>query len=228
MPLHLIVRSIKAQAKLDLDNELLSLQKQFNNTIDQLEKELNQQSKQNAEERAAAIKKIQQDINIDVKDIALKRLEDLKKEGEADLRQQDIDFQEARKNILDNEKLTAERRQKFIERLEKANKRSILSIEVENMTRELQTMKLLLDLALLSQEEYDKARQQLVQKAAELSQLIVGEDVTTKDKLKKRFTDLKSFIQGELGDLLNIDEDSPEAAALGEIIGSWRNNWSIF
>lgn len=207
--------SEKANAQLTADEAELVARQRFYDELLTLSSEYNKEAVQKAKD---GISEIEQIILRDRDNVSLATLKDIQVAIDKELTELQIQFSKARKVILDNDKLTSKQRAKQLEQLEAAQKRTILSKEIEMLNAQLEVKRLLLQLGLLTDEEYLKSYAELVKKAEELSAITTGDNDKKKDKLRKRFTDLKSFIQAGVRDLFKIDEDSEEDEMLGRII----------
>jgi hypothetical protein len=205
----------KAQVQLEADQAELAAREKFFNGLLALNDNYNKAAVQKAKEGIEATKKLKQQ---DQNKITSATLQDLKNQADAEIRRLELNFSIQRKVIFDNQKLTAKQKEKQLEQLEAAQKRTILSAELDQLLLQLETKKILLAFSLLSDEEYQKAYEAIVKKSEELSKTISDQDVKTKEKLNRRFTDLKSFVQESIRNLFNFDTDSVENQLLGEVV----------
>jgi hypothetical protein len=182
----------KAQAKKDSDAEILKLQEVFNKAIDALEKKYNQNSTDNAKAGAAAVLEIKRGLKQDEKDILLAQLEDLQKKDELELGETEIKFSKERQKILANDKLTKQQKDAQLAKLAKAQNITILTQELNQLNKELEAKKKLLDASLISDKEYQDAVLKAQQKAEQLQAAM------SEKKSKKPFS-IKQVVKNLLG-----------------------------
>lgn len=160
----------KAQAKIDADtkiyngtvkyyDDLIALAKQYSISVVDIEEEKNK--------AIADLSKTSSANNIE---LGRAQLADIKEQGERDITAIETNFAKARLAILSNQKLTEQQRKRQLEELDRAERRTILSAELEALNKEVAKKKQLLDLSLISGDEYLEAVQAQAEKAAQLQQ----------------------------------------------------------
>lgn len=122
------------------------------------------------------------------------RLEDIKKDGERSITEIETNFAKARQAILSNEKLTESEKKRQLDDLDKAEQRTILSAELNTLNKEVAEKKRLLDLSLISNDEYLAAVKAQQEKAAQVQQ------ATNDSRISTRTLSLPG--QGGLGNLI--------------------------
>lgn len=206
----------KAQAQLDADEATLAAHEKFYDQLIQLNVNYNKEAVQKAKE---GISEIQRVLIRDRNNVSLSTLKDLERAGDMEVRAININFEKARNSILNNGKLTERQRKKQLEKLEIAQRRTVLSKELEILNAQLAVKKALLALSLIANEDYQKAVKAAIDKLNELNGLNSGTNDAAKKKLQERFRDLKSFISANISDLFNYEEGDEESDAIGEMIG---------
>ena len=92
----------KAQSKLDTDTHLLILQENYNNAIDELEKQTGRHSIKNTKDNGEAIKNLKGDILKDQKDLNQSALADIDKQTDDAIVEIKLKYDKLRKQILDS------------------------------------------------------------------------------------------------------------------------------
>jgi len=206
----------RAQAKLDSDKQILSLQVKFNKDIDLLEKQLNQRSKVNSKEGAKEILKTKEDLLDDERSLELARLVDINDAGSRSVSEINTRYNILRQAILDNDKLTVVQREKALEKLAKLHNFTLISSELATLSIEFKKKEELYRKGLISEKEYLEAKAKLAETAAKQAQ--------AKTDLKTDNLDLPSSqnSQDQLADrlnkLFNFEAGSANAKLLGQVI----------
>lgn len=204
----------KAKAQLDADNKELDARKRFFVSLLFLNDQFNKEALIKAKE---AIDKQQQETNKDRQKITGATLQDIKIAGDKEIQGQDIKFELLRNKILNNDKLTADKRKKQLEILGKAHERTILAIELKTLQAQFELTKSLFAFGLISEKAFLDAQEKFIKKANELKNQLLGTK-GDEDKLRERFGNLKDAIQSGLRSAFKIDKGSLADEALGEVI----------
>jgi hypothetical protein len=160
----------RAQSKKDADEKIILLTGEYYDHLEDLAAKYNVNISALEEEKEKA------STDLVIKSLNNKRLlaqagiDDIKKEGERRVREISINFSKERQKILDNDKISADKKKKQLEILDRAEKRTILSAELETLTKEVAKKKQQLDASLISNDEYLEAVKNQQKKAEELSQ----------------------------------------------------------
>ncbi len=202
---------VKAAAQLEADNEILAAEKEYYEALLKLNSDYNKEEIIKTQERIDAIKKV---IEKDRKEAALAELKDLQTQSENRLKVYDINYNLARKKILDNDKLTAEQKAIQLEQLDRANKRTILSEELNTLIAQLKVKKALLDLSLISNADYLKALDEISKKGAELS---AASDSNLKP-LEERIQSAGEKLRGIISKALGFKDGGIKDQFVGEFI----------
>jgi hypothetical protein len=96
------------------------------------------------------------------------RISDIDKEGKEEIDTLKINFSKARQAIIANDKLTKSERKRQLDQLDRAEQRSVLSAELKTLLRELKVKKDLLDLSLITNQEYLDQLQKVQEKAEQV------------------------------------------------------------
>jgi hypothetical protein len=163
--------STKAAARENFNNQQFIAQSIFNDAMLNLEKQFNQRSVEAENNRQQAIDKINKDSRNDKLLIAKAHIDDLKNDSASQIEQVEGNYAALRKKILDNEKLTADQKNRLIDKLNKAEQRTILSAELDTLNKQVAIEKQLLDANLITNEEYLKSVAAQKKKAEELSKV---------------------------------------------------------
>lgn len=209
----------RATATQEFNNSELLAQTTFNKNVEELEKQHNQVSIQSAESRSASLEEINKRIRATEKSISLAGIEDTKAEGVRITRQIEIDYSVIRKKILDNDKLTSEQKSKQIEELDKAEKRTILSAELDTLNKEVVLKKALLDAGLLSGDDYLAAVAAQTKKAEDLSKASPANTTIVRQP-----TTVAGQAQNSIGKALGFKPGSAEDQLLAETIAQSFNS----
>jgi hypothetical protein len=206
----------KSQAKLDADNAILALQEQFNKDIDKLEKDLAQNSLNNAKESADDIRKTKEQILADEKELAQSQLTDIKNAGDKQRAEFSANYSKLRQAILNNDKLTARQRKSALKKLAKQETFTILSSELAQLIIEFKKIEELYKKGLASEKDFlekkaelenKRTQQQSAKKDLSQSNINLPSEQTSQDLLRERLS--KSF---------GFEEDSAEDQLLGQVI----------
>jgi hypothetical protein len=201
----------KANAKLDADNQILALQQDFNQKMDLLEKQLNQQSLDNTKQGAAAIRKTKEEILKDQLAIANAALSDITSEGEKQRAVLNVDYEKLRQNILTNDKLTATQRANALDKLAKQNNLSLLASQFKQDTIAFDQIQSLYELGLANEETFLKAQEAMekshtafleAQRKARLQNLALPSSENTQSNLQERLSKAFGFAEGSAQDQL--------------------------
>jgi hypothetical protein len=201
----------RAQAKLDADNQILDLQKIYNQKIDLLEKQAHLQSQQNAKDNAETLRKLEEDILKDKLNIATATLEDIRAAGAKQRSQFNADFEKLRQDILSNDKLTATQREKALDKLEKTHNLSIAASQAAEDTIAFKKIQEQYAQGLKTEEEFLKAREKMekshteflkAQKQAQLEALALPSSQNTQKNLQERLSKSFGFTEGGASDQL--------------------------
>lgn len=195
-----------------------------------LAKKYNQDSEQLEEERKKAIDDIKKSGLKTDYDIAQAKLKDLKDFGAREVQEIEKNYNIIRKSILDNDRLTSAQKKNQLDELDKAEKRTILSSELETLNKQVDLEKKLLDANLISNDEYLAAVAAQKKKAADLSAASPAN--TTPQVSPANFSDLLasgSKGRGGLGKLLGLDDKGTDGdkleknKLLGDVIATSFN-----
>lgn len=206
----------KAQSKLDADNAILALQIRFNAAIDALEKQLNQHSLTNAKEGADAVRKTKEQIIQDELNAAEARLKDIDDQGDRDIATINFRYERLRQTILKNDKLTVTQRARALEKLAKINKVTILSAELEKLTKEFAEIKKQYEAGLKTTKEFLEKKAELEKKKTDLDEA----NTTLSDTniaLPSGANTQQTFAE-RLAKEFGFEEGSAEEQLLGETI----------
>lgn len=203
--------SEKAGAVLAFDQEVLNAQLETFKKLEALGLQFTVQSR---ERLRIAIDESRKALVADQKKVQLADVADLERDGRVQLLKIQTMFAERRKAILDNDKLTAAQKKKQLDELEKAENRTILSAEVEQLIKEVALKQVLLEDGVVSEEAYLNKVAELREKAAALSGSTTGEE---KDKDPKSIAQL---LQDGGRKLFGIDEGSLQDNLLGQVIAN--------
>jgi hypothetical protein len=203
----------RAQARLDADNQILAAETEYYQALLKLNADYNTDAVAQIEKQLAATRGI---LAKDQRDVIIKRIADIKDEGDKEITERKIMFDNTRAAILANEKLTDEDRKRRLDDLTKAEEIDLLRVQLDVLNRQLAEKKKLYDQGLISEKEYLDALEAARAKANELSEKGFNQGVV--EKAKKTFSDLKSAIQVGLRDIFNIRSGSKNDEALGNIL----------
>lgn len=206
----------KAQAKLDADNQILNLQLEFNARIDFLEKQLAQNSLTNAEESAEDIRKTKEQILQDELDLSEARLKDIETDGKNERAKIETNFAKLRQAIINNDKLTAKRREEALKKLDAKEKFTILSSEVKQLSKEFKEITDLYNAGLKSTEEFLNKKAELEKKKTERDQAKKTLQVEDIDLPSEQTT--QKIFQDRLSKLFDFAEGGAEDQLLGQVI----------
>jgi hypothetical protein len=202
----------KAQAHLNAHlAEEIATEKYYKDLLD-----LNENYNKDAVEKAReGIQGVNKEIKKDRNKVSLADIEDNKKEAEKKINEQEIIADKLRKTILDSDRLTAIQKQEQLDKLANGLKRTILTIELNQLNYEVAHKKELLAQSLISNADYQDAVKRQVKKAAELSAAQETDPSTSKSRKKFSLTD-------KISDLLGFDpkdqKNTEEIKAVGQIL----------
>ncbi len=165
----------KALAQEQADNAIIELQQQHYAHLQQLNDKFNQEALAKASE---ATDKAIAASSRDRSKIALAELKDIQVMGAAKVTQIETEYSKQIKIILDSETLSMEKKQQLIVKLTQAEKRTILTAELETLNAEVAQEAILLANNAISYEEYLATIQKQKQKAAEVSAASPANDPT--------------------------------------------------
>lgn len=203
----------RAQAQLEIDQAILDAQIQTLAELEQQQAQFNQEAVERQRENIARSRQI---VQQDQRRVSLAELDDLRAAESRKKSQIEASYAASRKSILDNEKLTADQRKKALQLLEQSERRTILSAELETLTKEVDLKKKLLAQGLISEEEYLKAVAAARQKAADLS-AVTGANQSPVRNVTQTPTQL---LQTRLRGLIGAQEGSDEDQLLGQVIAT--------
>lgn len=211
----------KAQAQLDADNSILNLQIKFNSDIDSLEKQLNQQSLTNAKEGNDAVRKTKQQVLDDQKAVTEAQLQDIRIAGGKQRTEIELEFNKLRKAILDNDKLTADQRKKALEKLAKLQNVTILSSELEQLTKEFEKIRIQYVRGLANEQAYLDAKNKMEKKQEEV---VTGNEQLAKERIAlPSGSNTQDLLRQRLSKLFGFTEDGEEDQLLGAVISQGFN-----
>lgn len=204
------------RAKEDFYNTLLLAQITFNQEQIALEKKYGIESAENEQKRAEAIEQINRELQETLRSLPQARLEDIRREGDAAIAAHNIQFDRATRAILENDKLSHKKRQNALEKLSRAQRRTILSDELKTLQKEFDEIEFQLTNGLASYEAYLNKKSELEAKAAQLAEdlrspvkqnvLLPGEGATT------------TFLTDSLSNAFNFEEGGGEEQMLAQTI----------
>ncbi|SFW15952.1 phage tail tape measure protein [Chitinophaga sancti] len=180
-----------AQAKLDADKAILTAQTAFNESMDQLEKSLHVQSKKNAEERADSITTVNQNIQKDQLSLSKATIEDIKKQGEAEIAAYKANVEKQKLAVAQSNKSTPVK-QNLTDKLNKTEEIGVLALEVATMEKLLPKYKQQLKDKEKTKQEYNEFVTQLYEKQQALQKATLEGQ---KKNLLSFADGLKSIIQ---------------------------------
>ena len=211
----------KAQAQLDADKKLLELQIKFNADMDALEKDRNNISKKNPEDRERELRTINQRILTDEKRLLEAQIVDIRSAGNEQQTQYEINFSKLRVAILNNDKLTASQRKKALEKLAALQNFTIISNELAQLNLEFQAIQKLYEKGLIAEEEYLAAKLKLKKKAKEQEK--ARKDVENAKLTTPSVTNLQELFSDQLSRAFGFDDGSEEARVLADVITQGYN-----
>lgn len=206
----------RAGIKLDADDAILRLQVKFNAEIDQLEKELKQNSINNVKETADEIRKTKEQILDDEKALTLAGLKDAQDAGEKSVAEFKAIISKLRLSITQNDKLSNTRKEQNFRRLDNEETIGILAREVASMKIQLPIYKRLLAEKKVTEIEYLRFLEEFNNKQTELANALTK---GVEDGVKK-IRGLRQLLQDGLSNLFNIDDTTEQGAALKDAIGT--------
>lgn len=206
----------KLQAQLNADRLILDATIRFNQAMDLLEKDRNDISKKNAEDRARELREIQNKLTQDEIKILQAELAPIREAGEKQITEYEINFVKLRRAILNNDKLTASQRKRALENLNRLQNVTILSAELAQLTLEFENIKKQYALGLKTDQEYLDAKLKMEKKAAEQSK---AQKDAQKNKLQTpSINSLQELFTDQLSKSFGFGDDSEETRVLGDII----------
>jgi hypothetical protein len=197
---------------------ILAAQVKFNETIDQLEKEFTQISRENADKRKAAILAIEAELRADRIALATSQLQDIDRAEKRQLTEYEIYFSKIRQAILENDELTEEQRKFKLDEVNRTETRTILSAELAKLNIEVAKKKQLLQQGLISQDEYLDAVKRQQQKAEELAA-----DYTLPDAQRPEINGVQGALQIGVRKLSGFKAGSNEDKMLADAITASYN-----
>ncbi len=195
----------RAQAKVTADTAMLQAQQVFNNSMNTLERQYNQVSIDNANQRAKAIREINASLATDNADVLKAQLADVQQKSKDSIAAYQRSFSELRLGIQTSSLTTAQKNTRN-KKLTEAEQRGVLSYEVSSLQEQLPILKRLLDSKLITQEQYYNAEKDLADKSAELNRL-------TTAYLKgseKEITTVAGAIKSALSNLFKFDSGNAD------------------
>jgi hypothetical protein len=222
----------RAKAKFDADNQVLALQEQFNQKIDELEKQLNAQSIGNAKQGASQLVSLQQSIRRTKEEIlkdqlaiANANLTDINNSADKLTAQFDANYNILRQKILENDKLTAKQRKEQLDKLELIYQHDLLASELARLTIRFQEIKKQYDKGLADEKAFLQAKADMEKAKADLdnsnrnlqqANIALPSSEETQNQLKDRLSKAFGFAEGSGEDQLlgNVIADSFNTAQL--------------
>jgi hypothetical protein len=215
----------RAKAKLDADNQVLALQQQFNQQIDELEKQLNAQSIGNAKQGASQLVSLQQSIRRTKEEIlkdqlaiANANLTDINDSADKLKAQFDANYNILRQKILENDKLTAKQRKEALDKLEQLYQHDLLANELARLTIRFNEIKKQYDKGLADEKAFLEAKAAMEKAKADLDNSNNAPKQTNASLPSSQETQnqLKDRLSKEFG----FKENSAEDQLLGNVIAS--------
>lgn len=205
----------RLQANEDYLNQLLQNQVVFNQQQIAAEKLYGVVSIENEQKRKEAIEKIINDLREIERSRPEARLKDIREEGDLEIAATDVKFSKIRQTILNNDKITAKKRRNQLEQLDRANRISILTSELNTLKKEFDEIEDQLTNGLVTYEAFIKKRAELDKKGAELQ----GEILNRKDNVElPSGQNTQGNIQDQLSKLVGFASGSTEDQLLGNVI----------
>lgn len=179
----------KANARLGLDNQLLAIQEMSNQKMSALEQEFNKQSEKNERDRAQAIRKIREDLNKDLIEAQQKvfqeQLDDINEQETAAIVAIARDLQKKVQEVLDDKTLRPETRIRKINDLKRNAELEALDNEIEADKKRLEIYREMLDQKSISQAEFDRLQEQLINKQLDREQKAADKSVEIEQRKKQ-------------------------------------------
>jgi hypothetical protein len=205
----------KAQAQLKAGEDTFTAKQKFLDHLLELDAQFNKEAVHNAE---LAVNELEAIIRKDRDKLSLATLTAIEDAGNREVVATEIKFAKIRNTILSNEKLSAEKRKELLDKLERAEKRTVLSKQIEKLKAELFVMQYLLGIGLVTEADFLKKQKELFEKQGSLLDAALGDEEVAKKKANEKFANFKSFLQDGLRKLLKIDKGSAEDDMMGRII----------
>jgi hypothetical protein len=206
----------RAKANLEfIDTEIIAYQQYYNQLLELNDNYSKEELQKVREHLSALTKERTRGLGTDL----VAEEKDLEQRNRNEIVQINIKYSEIRENILRNDRLTSDERQKQLTRLERAHQRTILTSEVEHLTKETNAMFILFAKGLKSEEDYIKKLEELKKKKGDL-QASLDED--PKDEKSK-----PSNLAGLLGEGINKLFPKLDDAEKGAVDDAINDSFSL-
>jgi len=206
----------KAQAQLDADKKILDLTIEFNRQMDLLEKDRNNVSKKNQDDRERERRVRAQNVVDDEKKLLDAQLIEIRRAGERQSTQYEINFVKLRNTILNNDRLTASQRKKALEKLAALQNFTILSNELVQLQKEFKNIEEQYKKGLKTEQEFLDAKLKLEKKAEEQSK--AQKEVNKQKLTAPNVTSLQQLFSEQLSRAFGFEDDSEQARVLAEVV----------
>ncbi len=199
----------KISDKINLDVQLLQLQKEFNEKMKALEVEFGKASQDNEIKRAKALAELRATLNKEAIDLARANFEEeievINATYVSRITEIAVRLRNSIQNILNNPKLSSAKKIEEIGKAQSKAELEALNREIEGDQKRLEVYKDMLRQKLITQVEYDKAVKELLDKQIKREELIAQQSIEIELKKKKikdqlltgAFDIVNSFLQAE-------------------------------
>ncbi|HRB37113.1 MAG TPA: tape measure protein [Niabella sp.] len=171
----------RTQAQLDADRQILALQTKFNADMDALEKDRNNLTVKNAENRKDALSNINQAITKDEADLIKSNIEDTKRAGENAIAEFNLVLDRAAALIQADNRLSQSQKNRNLQQLEREREYGLLVREAANYQALEIEFKRAYEAGLITLREYEE----IVRKIQELQGKIASDPKNTNFSLRE-------------------------------------------
>lgn len=146
----------KIARKIELDNQLIKLQLEYNNEVDGLEKKFTVLSTENAQARADALKQVQKQLGEDLKKQQIALFDQLQESEKQAIRELQASTTNKAVGVLTNTGLSPEEKKKRVKKIEEDSNKEINALRLQQINVDYEANKSLLEQKLISQKEYNE------------------------------------------------------------------------
>ena len=176
-----ITQTERTQAQLDADRQILALQTKFNADMDALEKDRNNLTVKNAENRKDALSNINQAITKDEADLIKSNIEDTKRAGENAIAEFNLVLDRAAALIQADNRLSQSQKNRKLQQLEREREYGLLVREAANYQALEIEFKRAYEAGLITLREYEE----IVRKIQEMQGKIASDPKNTNFSLRE-------------------------------------------
>lgn len=213
-----LTESQKTAAKKKLNEELLNTEIRFNEQMLLLELNYRKQSTEIERERALAIRKLRKELGLSSIEDLEAELKDLQKLEQIDVSGIEKVYAKLRAAISGSSRSSTDKFEANKD-LDKAEKRTILSAQIEALKKQIPILKQLLANGVEAHEEYNRALETLYGKQNDLNELNNSDIEEKWNRNLSVFDNLKIKLQRKIRDIFGIKKGSEDENQLNIMVG---------